>query len=172
MDGKELACFALLLTIPTLARAAEPRVLVVVADARDLDITNRIGGEVVEVEAIITPHTEGDYALCNARAKRLRDFALYLSPADPSCPCYSFWPEPLPSATPHGHVRRVLYRQRGTPNDYDLRVLHLTQVHLALVSALPEHEASFNANLTAELQRLRVLQFQSSQFAASELGVP
>ena len=172
MDGKELACFALLLTIPTLARAAEPRVLVVVADARDLDITNRIGGEVVEVEAIITPHAEGDYALCNARAKRLRNFALYLSRADSSCRWESFWRERLTTANPQGQVRRVLYRQRGTPSGYDLRVLQLTQVHRALVSALPEHEASFNANLTAELQRLQVLRFQSSQFAASELGVP
>ena len=171
MDDPKLACFALLLSIPAVADAAERRALIVVADSRDLEVTQRIGGNVVEVEAILpTPIEDAaeDYRYCNAQAMRLRHFGLYLFRTDSSCPREGFWRERLAASNGRGRVHQIGNRRQAATDPHGLRVQQATQVHLALVSALPEHKASFDENLMSELRRINALRTHSAALAFSQ----
>ncbi len=162
------ACW--LLPVTELA-AQTPRVLVVVADAGDADCVKRIGCEHVRVEHLFAPETgakPSNYEACDKRVSDLLDFRLLVFRGDTYCPAEGFWRERMTGANPRGKVYRLSQLRSSAINDCEHMIQQATDIHGALTSILPKHQATLDANLKSELQRLYLLRLHPYQFALRE----
>ena len=150
------------------AQSAAPRVLVVVANASDAECAKRLGCEHIDVELLFAPETgavPGNYEACDERVRGLLAFSLFVFRADTCCPCEGFWRERMAAANPCGNLHRLSQSRPSAATDHERRVQQASDLHGALVSILPEHRASLDANLKAELHRLRSLRLHPLQLA-------
>lgn len=153
------------------AKSTEERALIVVANTSDAECVQRIGREHVQVKPLFAPEVGArltNYAACNLRVRQLVAFRVYLFRADTSCPGEEFWRERLSQANPEGLVRRLSHPRWKAASDDGHRVRQVFEVHRVLTSTLPEYREAFDAQLEAELQRLRWLRQSPPQLAANE----
>ena len=148
-----------------------PRVLVVVADSSDAECMKRVGGEYVHVELLLSPEVGAmprNYQAFDERVRDLRKFRLFVYRSDMYCPSKCFWRDRIAAANPHGVVHRLWGSRRSAVTDYERRAQQASEMHGALATILPEHQASLNAKLKVELQRLNSLRLHSHQLASGE----
>ena len=162
MSSRELAAQS----APTVSR-----VLVVVTDAADAACVKRIGAEHVRVEllfACATGASASEYEVCDERVRGLVTFELFVSRDDSYCPSECFWRDRMSAANPQGQVYRLSQSRRCAATDFGHGIQRAIDIHRALASVLPEHQESLDAELKAELQRLRTLRLRSRQLALGE----
>jgi ABC-type Zn uptake system ZnuABC Zn-binding protein ZnuA len=149
-----------------LTAQSAPRVLVVVADRSDAECVRRIGGEHVHVELLFASEAgvlPSNYLACDKRVRGLLEFELFVYRSD--CPSEALWRERMAAANPRGKVLRLSQSRCGEAFDSECRIQRASEIHVSLAAILPEHRASLDANLKAELHRLRSARFDSLQLA-------
>ena len=147
------------------------RVLVVVTDGSDGACVKRIGAEHVRVEhlfACAAGASASEYEVSDERVRGLVTFKLFVFRDDSYCPSECFWRDRLAAANPQGQVYRLSQSRRFAATDVGHGIQRATDIHRALASILPEHQASLDAKLNAELQRLKSLRLRSLQLALRE----
>lgn len=153
------------------AAQSAPGVLIVAADPSDAECVQRIGGEHVHVKHLFAPETGAmptNYEACDERIRGLLSFRLIILRADAYCPSESFWRERMAAANPEGAVYRVSHGRCRATTGCDRGIQQASDIHGALASILPEHRASLDANLKAELQRLQSERLRALQLASGE----
>lgn len=144
-------------------------VLVVVANPSDAACTKRIGNKYVQVKLLFAPHAStrpNHYQACSERALELTNFQLLVFRSD--CPGEVFWCNRMRAANPRGKSHR-LSRSRSdklTPREREMH--RACEIHSALASILPGSHPYLDANLKAELHRLRSRSVHLHQLVASE----
>jgi len=148
-----------------------PGVLIVAADPWDAECVKRIGGEHVHVKSLFAPETgamPSNYEACDERIRGLLCFRLIIFRDDAYCPNECFWRERMAAANPEGAVYQVSHWRCSAAIGCDRRIQQASDIHGALASILPEHRASLDANLKAELRRLQSQRLRSLQLASGE----
>lgn len=167
------ACWLL---CPTeLAAQSSPQALVVVAKAVDADFVRRIGRQHVHVEPLFSSQVgalPGNYEACDKRAQSLLGFRLFVVRDDSNCPRERFWRARMTATNPQGKVHRLERPRLAPVSDCEHWIQQATAIHGALSAVLPEHRASLDANLRAELRRLSALRRGSLDLAVlDDVGV-
>lgn len=163
-------CFWLLSSQDLVAHSPV-RVLVVVADAADAACVQRIGREHVQVELLFAPETgvqSSNYQACAKRVRGLLNFQMFVFRSD--SPSQAFWRERMAAANPRGKLHRLTQSRYARADDRVSRMQRASEVHRALAAIMPKRRASLDANLKAELRRLRMLRESPSQLALVELN--
>jgi ABC-type Zn uptake system ZnuABC Zn-binding protein ZnuA len=156
------------------------RPLVVVAGDVDLDCVRRIAGGVAEVFPLLAPGPNAGpqgYDACNARVLELRDFDLYLADAELESPAEAIWRERLIRSNPAGQMQWIGRHPCAQGSACEHAAWRAAAIHRALLSVAPGERSALDANLSAELARLKreaasapqlASQAISAQFAAAE----
>jgi len=147
------------------------RVLVVVADARDAECAERIGGRHVKVERLFPPAsdmTAVNYDACSTHVHRLRAFTLYLARFDLDLPSEPFWRERLTNTNPQGQVHWISSRRCKIESDGERRARQAIAIHRGLLEVLPQQRAYLESNLRAELIRVQTLRLQPAHLVSSD----
>lgn len=156
------------LSSPQIAVGQATRTIVVVTNATDAETVNRIGGSLVEVQAMLVdgiPESVTDCEVCNDRVKRLREFHCLFYREGVECCIKRFWRERLTAANPGGRTHRLAASRVKPP--FELRAERAKVIHDALLAKLPNQREQLDANLKSELYRLQLLRIPPLQVATA-----
>ena len=147
------------------AAQSDGRPLIVVTDEADAAFFERIAGEHCRVAELLASSSRmSDYHVCDQWVLRHLDYRLLVQRTESDCPCERFWCSRLVAANPSGRVVELTEPRVRGKFDYDPVISRVLDIHSALVSCMPEHKASFDANLAEELRRISWLQLLVADF--------
>ena len=153
-----------------LAAQEAPGVLVVVTNPSDADQVKRIGRNHVHVELLFAQETgavASNYTACDKRIRGLLGFRLLVFRDDAS-PGESFWRARMVGANPRGKVHRLAQSRHSVANESEHWIQRAIDIHAALASIVPEHQATLDENLQSEIRHFRSLRLYSPRLVFLE----
>jgi len=132
--------------------------LLVVSGEVDVQCVRRLAASVAEARSLLPchePRREPDYERCHEHVLELRSYHVLLRSREVS-PVEMLWAERLSVTNPRGRVITIDARCAAGPRGLAHGVDLAQAIHAALSALLPEHRARLDANLDAELERLRI----------------